>query len=110
MTIPLVDDSREHKVELRRKRGDYLVWNRVSYRKVRMNKRLLKRHKREVPRAKGQVKASEPDVRTPEQIRAAREASRPVGDRSDGANVHMAPRGPRNGPPRGTGSAAKIDV
>ena len=48
-----------------------------------MNKRLLKRHKREVSRAKGHVKVSEPDVRTPEQIRAAREASRPAGDRND---------------------------
>ncbi len=75
-----------------------------------MNKRLLKRHKREVSRAKGHVKVSEPDVRTPEQIRAAREASRPAGDRNDGANVHLAPRGPRAGPARGTGSAAKTDV
>lgn len=75
-----------------------------------MNKRLLKRHKREVARAKGQVKASEPDMRTPEQIRAAREASRSAGDRNDGTNVHIFPRGPRSGPARGTGSAAKTAV
>jgi hypothetical protein len=46
-----------------------------------MSKRLLKRHKREVARAKLNVKLSEPDVRTPEQVRAAREASRPAGAR-----------------------------
>jgi hypothetical protein len=43
-----------------------------------MDKRLLKRHKRQVARAKDRVKLSEPDLRTPEQIRAAREASRSV--------------------------------
>jgi hypothetical protein len=41
-----------------------------------MNKRLLKRHKRQVARAKDRAKVSEPDVRTPEQRLAAREASR----------------------------------
>jgi hypothetical protein len=44
-----------------------------------MDKRLAKRHKRQVARAKEHVKTSEPDVRTPEEIRAAREASRPTG-------------------------------
>ena len=44
-----------------------------------MNKREQKRHKRQVARAKSRVKLSEPDVRTPDEIRAAREASRPVG-------------------------------
>jgi hypothetical protein len=44
-----------------------------------MNKRLEKRHKRQVSRARCRVKLSEPDVRTPEQIAAAREASRAVG-------------------------------
>ena len=48
-----------------------------------MNKRLEKRHKREVARARQRVQVSEPDVRTPEQIRAARDASRPPGRRSD---------------------------
>ena len=44
-----------------------------------MNKRLEKRHKRQVSRARGRVRLSEPDVRTPEQIAVAREASRAVG-------------------------------
>jgi len=43
-----------------------------------MNKILIKRHKRQVARAKQRVKLSEPDVRTPEQLAAAREASRAV--------------------------------
>lgn len=43
-----------------------------------MNKILVKRHKRQVARAKQRVKLSEPDVRTPEQRAAAREASRAV--------------------------------
>ncbi len=38
--------------------------------------RLLKRHKRQVARAKERVRLSEPDLRTPEQLEAAREASR----------------------------------
>jgi hypothetical protein len=42
-----------------------------------MDKRLAKRHKRQVVRAREHVKLSEPDVRTHEQIEAAREASRP---------------------------------
>jgi hypothetical protein len=41
-----------------------------------MNKRLQKRHKRQVTRARERVTLSEPDVRTPEQLAAAREASR----------------------------------
>jgi hypothetical protein len=41
-----------------------------------MNKRLEKRHKRQVSRARDRVKISEPDVRTPEQVAAAREVSR----------------------------------
>jgi hypothetical protein len=43
-----------------------------------MNKRLAKRHQRQVARAKERVKLSEPDVRSPEQHSAAREASRAV--------------------------------
>ena len=39
--------------------------------------RLLKKHKRKVARAKGRNKVSEPDVRTPEQLKKARDASRP---------------------------------
>jgi hypothetical protein len=48
-----------------------------------MNKRLEKRHKRQVLRAKQNVKVSEPDLRTPEQMTAAREVSRSVGSRRD---------------------------
>ncbi len=40
-----------------------------------VDKRIAKRHKRQVERAKKNVKTSEPDLRTPEQIRADREAS-----------------------------------
>jgi hypothetical protein len=42
-----------------------------------VNKRLEKRHKRQVARAKTKGKISQPDVRTQEQIEAAREASKP---------------------------------
>jgi len=42
-----------------------------------MDKRLAKRHKRQVARAREHLRLSEPDVRTPEQIAAARLASRP---------------------------------
>jgi len=41
-----------------------------------MNKRLEKRHKRQVSRARDRLKLSAPEVRTPEQLKAAREASR----------------------------------
>jgi hypothetical protein len=51
-----------------------------------MNKRLLKRHKRQVSRAKERVRVSEPDLRTPEQVSAAREVSRSV------AGQHNVPR------------------
>jgi hypothetical protein len=43
-----------------------------------MDKRIAKRHKRQVQRARERLRVSEPDVRTPEQLRAAREASRPA--------------------------------
>lgn len=46
-----------------------------------MNKRIEKRHKRQVSRARERVRLSEPDLRTPEQITAAREASRSVASR-----------------------------
>jgi hypothetical protein len=53
-----------------------------------MDKRLAKRHKRQVSRAREKVKLSEPDVRTPEQIAAARKASRP--DRGDDGKLMVA--------------------
>ena len=74
-----------------------------------MNKRLEKRHKRKVSRAKDQVRLSEPDVRTPEQIQAAREASRSPNGRG-GANVHNSFPSFRNHQGAGSGSAAKIDA
>jgi hypothetical protein len=60
-----------------------------------MNKRLLKRHKRQVSRAKERVRVSEPDLRTPEQVKAAREASRRV------AGQHDVPREPYSRPSLG---------
>jgi hypothetical protein len=75
-----------------------------------MNKRLAKRHKRQVARQKEHVRLSEPDVRTPEQIKAAREASRAPMDRARDGGIHnTAPSaGIRKAP--GTGSSAKTDV
>jgi len=74
-----------------------------------MDKRLAKRHKRQVERAKEKVKISEPDLRTHEQIEAAREASRP--DVSRGANPKIASSGRsfRNNMANSTGSSAKTD-
>jgi hypothetical protein len=46
-----------------------------------MNKRLPKHHKRQVSRAKERGTLSEPDLRTPEQLMAAREAGRTVAGR-----------------------------
>jgi hypothetical protein len=53
-----------------------------------MDKRLQKRHKRHVARAKANVKISEPDVRTPEQLAADREASRASSNIRDGLTSH----------------------
>jgi hypothetical protein len=74
-----------------------------------MDKRLAKRHKRQVSRAKEHVKLSEPDVRTPEQIKAAREASRPDGGPTAEASVGKSTPSFRSSQARGTGSAAKTD-
>jgi hypothetical protein len=57
-----------------------------------MDKRLMKRHKRQVSRAKERVRVSEPDLRTPEQLNAARETSRSV------AGQHDFPRTPYSKP------------
>jgi hypothetical protein len=74
-----------------------------------MNKRLAKRHKRQVARKKEHVKISEPDLRTPEQIAAAREAGRTNVGRGNDANLRLATStGSRHAP--GTGSAAKTDA
>ena len=74
-----------------------------------MDKRILKRHKRQVQRAKARVKVSEPDVRTPEQLRAAREASRPAGvGRKGPLTPHLGHSG-RDHVGQVAGSAAKVD-
>jgi hypothetical protein len=75
-----------------------------------MDKRLAKRHKRQVSRAKARVRISEPDIRTEEEIKAAREASRPAGGRSGDGTMHNSTPSPRNNQARGTGSAAKADI
>ena len=75
-----------------------------------MNKRLLKRHKRQVSRAKQRVRLSEPDLRTPEQIRAAREASRPAGGWQNGPHAHYATPSIRNRAGAAAHSTAKVDV
>jgi hypothetical protein len=59
-----------------------------------MNKRLEKRHKRQVSRARERVKLSEPDVRTPEQVAAAREASRAVGVLRNDPHANYATQSP----------------
>jgi hypothetical protein len=68
-----------------------------------MNKRLQKRHDRQVSRAKARVKLSEPDVRTPEQVRAAREASRPAGGRT-GQPLYAVPSVRNDAPPAADGT------
>jgi hypothetical protein len=74
-----------------------------------MDKRLAKRHKRQVARAKEHVKLSEPDLRTPEQIKAARDASRATrGGNSPDSNVRNSTTTFRSNV-QGTGSAAKTD-
>ena len=77
-----------------------------------MDKRLAKRHKRQVARARANVKTSEPDIRTPEQIEADREASRAGGggSRSDQPKVAASSRPLRHNPAIATGSAAKTAV
>ncbi|MCX6619686.1 MAG: hypothetical protein NTY38_01125 [Acidobacteria bacterium] len=75
-----------------------------------MNKRLLKRHKRQVSRAKERVKLSEPDLRTPEELKAAREASRPEANRRTGPEALYSARSVRNHSVTATGSAAKADA
>ncbi len=74
-----------------------------------MDKRLAKRHKRQVARAKEKVKLSEPDVRTPEQIEAAREASRPDVSRGNTPKVAVSGQSFRNRLATSTGSGAKTD-
>jgi hypothetical protein len=76
-----------------------------------MDKRLAKRHKRQVARARAHVKTSEPDLRTPEQIEADREASRAGGGIVASQSKLAVPSRPiRHNPAVATGSAAKTAV
>jgi hypothetical protein len=73
-----------------------------------MDKRLAKRHKRQVSRARERVQLSEPDLRTPEQIKAARDASRATrGGSSNDSNVRTSTPSFRANVH--AGSAAKAD-
>jgi hypothetical protein len=75
-----------------------------------MDKRLQKRHKRQVERAKAHVKLSEPDVRTPEQIAAAREASRPASGARGGLGANFSAQTGRNMAGPAVHSASKSDA
>ena len=75
-----------------------------------MDKRLAKRHKRQVSRARERGGESEPDVRTSEQVKAAREASRPNADRGGNDAVRSSLPSFRSGKAPGTGSASKTDA
>jgi hypothetical protein len=72
--------------------------------------RLAKRHKRQVSRAKARVKLSEPDLRTPEQIKAAREASRASLQPSNAGGIRKSAPVTGHSKSTGTGSAAKTAV
>ena len=74
-----------------------------------MDKRLQKRHKRQVDRAKSRVKMSEPDLRTPEEIQAARERSG-AGDVKNPAFAAQKTPAFRGGHSRVTSSASKTDT
>ena len=73
-----------------------------------MDKRLDKLHKRKVARAKIKAKASEPDVRTPEQLLAAQSASKPAGGFGKGPQTHYTKPTTRNS--AASRSAAKTDA
>ena len=74
-----------------------------------MDKRLAKKHKRQVARAQAKVKISEPDVRTQEEIEAAREASQANSGISNTGKV-TAPAGPARKAGSGTGGASRTDA
>ena len=74
-----------------------------------MDKRLAKRHKRQVARAHANVKVSEPDVRTQEEVEAARQASMTNSGISSPGKV-SASSGPTRKAGAGMGSAARTDA
>ncbi len=73
-----------------------------------MNNKLLKRHKRQVSRARERVRLSEPDLRTPEELAAAREGSRAVtGRQANPRPLYSTTSANRAGP--AAGGAEKSD-
>ncbi len=72
-----------------------------------MNKRLAKKHARQVARAKERVRHSEPDVRTPEQVTAAREASRAASGWPSDPRAHYSTRPSQSPAEPGVGDADK---
>jgi hypothetical protein len=74
-----------------------------------MNKRVEKRHMRQVSRAKNRVRLSEPDVRTPEQIKAARQASRPASGWGIGPQASYSRPSTRNNANSAAHSPATVD-
>jgi hypothetical protein len=56
------------------------------------------------------VKLSEPDVRTPEEVKAAREASRPVGGWGRAANAHFSRQSAQDHSAEMSQAAAKTDA
>ena len=75
-----------------------------------MNKRVEKRHKRQVERAKQRVKPAEPDVRTPEQLAAAREASGAIASQRTDPRAPYSTPSTRNQAVPAESSAQKADV
>jgi hypothetical protein len=75
-----------------------------------MSKRLEKLHKRKVARAKAKVRTSEPDLRTPEQVKAAREASRAPGTARPGSPSVFAAASNRQHTGGGARTPAKADA
>ena len=71
--------------------------------------RLLKRHKRQVARAKDKVRLSEPDVRTQEQLEAARAASQPEGGWRKGVHPNYGKPPARKDPDPAAEGLAKPD-
>jgi hypothetical protein len=69
----------------------------------------MKRHKRQVSRAKERVRLSEPDLRTPEQLKAAREASRRVAGQHDVDRVPYSTPSLRNQASPAADSAPKAE-
>jgi hypothetical protein len=74
-----------------------------------MNKRILKRHKRQVARARERGGLTEPDLRTSEQVAAAREVSRSIASRHSLPHVHYSSPSIRNPAGRSAEDAPKAE-